>query len=108
MLKPVAFFIFFLFFFGSCIDTKQKLGEEIIKKIEAYKKANGHLPDSLGDIGIAEKEEGPVYYSKVNDSIYEIYYGFLLGESVIYNFKTHKWEIYKGPIASDSVILIKK
>lgn len=79
-------------FFSSCTESKQKLGEEIIAKIETYKKTNGYLPNHLKDIGIIEKEEGPIYYTKQNDTTYTIYYGLGLGESMVYDFKTKKWK----------------
>ncbi len=79
-------------FLTSCIDKKQKLGEEIIAKIENYKKANGHLPDNLTELGVIEKDDGPIYYTKKNDTTYIVYYGAGLGESIIYNFKTKMWE----------------
>jgi hypothetical protein len=76
----------------SCTDKKQKLGEEIITKIENYKKTAGHLPNHLDSIGVVEKEEGPFYYKKENDTTYIIYYGLGLGESMVYDFKTNQWK----------------
>lgn len=75
----------------SCADKKQKLGEEIIAKIETYKKVNSHLPNSLADVGVVEKEDGPIYYSKQTDTTYIVYYGLGLGASMFYNFKTKQW-----------------
>jgi hypothetical protein len=84
--------IFYVCFCSSCTDERQKLGEEIISKIETYKKVNGRLPNQLNDIGIIEKEEGPIYYTKQNDTTYIIYYGLGLGESMVYDFRTKKWK----------------
>ena len=81
-----------LCFTVSCADKREKLGEEIIAKIESYKKQNGYLPNKLNDIGVIEKEEGPIYYSKKSDTTYMIYYGGVLGESMVYNFDTKQWE----------------
>jgi hypothetical protein len=74
------------------LTKKEKSGEQIIAKIEAYKKQNGHLPNNLNDIGVIEKEEGPIFYKKQTDTTYLIYYGGGLGESIIYNFETKQWE----------------
>jgi hypothetical protein len=80
----------------SCTDSRQKIGEKIIAKIEVYKKAHGHVPKRLEDIGIETKMEGPIYYDKTSDTTYFVYYGGRLGESIIYNFKTKKWESDRG------------
>jgi hypothetical protein len=80
----------------SCTDSRQKIGEKIIAKIEAYKKTNGHVPERLEDIGIETKMEGPIYYVRTGDTTYFVYYGGRLGESIIYNFKTKKWESDRG------------
>lgn len=88
----IATFVLYFCFFSSCTDNKQKLGEEIIAKIETYKKTIGHLPNNLKDIGIIEKEEGPIYYKWQNDSTYMIYYGVGLGESMVYDFKNKQWK----------------
>jgi hypothetical protein len=79
-------------FILSCTDKKEKLGEEIIAKIETFKKQNGHLPNKLDDIEVIEKEEGPIYYLKQSDTTYKVYFGGVLGESIVYNFETKQWE----------------
>ena len=61
-------------------------------KIIHYKNANGHLPDNLNEIGVEEKMEGPIYYSKKTDSTFIIYYGGKLGVSIVYDPKTGKWK----------------
>lgn len=80
----------------SCKDSRQEIGEATIAKIECYKKIHGHVPDSLEDIGIVSKMEGPIYYVKASDTTYYVYYGGRLGESIIYNFETKKWESDRG------------
>jgi len=94
LMNPKCYWLFTLCFglFFSCTDKKQQIGEEIVTKIEGYKSAKGYLPNNLKDIGIAEKEEGPIYYLKQNDSTYIVYYGLGLGESMVYNSKTKSWE----------------
>jgi len=88
----IATIILCFCFCSSCTDKKQKLGEEMISKIENYKKANGHLPNHLNDIGVVEKEEGPIYYTKQNDTSYIVYYGLGLGESMVYDFEKKQWK----------------
>jgi hypothetical protein len=76
----------------SCTDRREKYGNEIIKKIENFKKIKGHLPENLKEIGVHEDESGPIFYEKQSDTSYLVYYGRNLGESMVYNFKTKKWE----------------
>ena len=84
------------FFLCSCNDKREKLGEDIYLKIIQYKNTNGHLPKTLNDIGIQEKMEGPIYYFKQTDSTFIIYYGGVLGESIIYDPGTGKWKSSGG------------
>jgi hypothetical protein len=78
-------------FICSCTDNREKVGEEIYLKIVQYRNSKGHLPDSLGEMGVEEKIEGPIYYTKQSDSTFIIYYSRGLGESIIYEPKTGKW-----------------
>ena len=64
---------------------------QIIVKLENFKKENNRLPDSLSGIGIEEKEEGPIYYRKTGDATYKIWFGTSLGESVTYDSEKRKW-----------------
>lgn len=70
----------------------KKQGNVIIKKIENYRLINHKLPNGLKDIGIEETLEGPIYYNKIDSTKYIIWYGTTLGESIIYNSETKKWE----------------
>jgi hypothetical protein len=62
--------------------------------IEAFRKANGRLPNSLAEMGIYEDESGPVYYRKQDDQNYIVYFGLSLGESETYDSRTRKWSDY--------------
>jgi hypothetical protein len=87
------FFLFILFpFVFSCIDNREKIGEEIYGKIIQYQKTNGRLPDGLNEIGVEEKMEGPIYYQKQTDSTFIIYCGGGLGESIVFDPNTKKWK----------------
>lgn len=89
--KIISLFILCICILFSCTDKRQKNGEEIVSRIELYKKATGRLPNNLSDVGIEEKESGPIYYDKKSDTSYIVYYGLGLGESMVYNFQTKKW-----------------
>jgi len=75
----------------SC-DNREKIGNDVIKKIENYRLKNNKLPESLTDIGIEEKEEGPIYYRKDSETDYIVWYGLTLGESRIYDSKAKTWD----------------
>ncbi len=53
-----------VFCVASCGPSKQKIGNQAVEKIEQFRKANGRLPQSLSEVGIAEVESGPVYYCR--------------------------------------------
>ena len=71
---------------------KMRTGNEIVNKIENFKKAKGKLPETLSEIGIEEKEEGPIYYKKESETKYILWFGTTLGESVSYNSDTKEWK----------------
>lgn len=80
---------------GCSQDRKQALikqGNEIAAKVEDYKTKKGKTPDSLTDVGVEEKLEGPIFYEKKSDTGYRLWFGTGLGESVVYNSQTRKWE----------------
>ena len=72
--------------------NKIKTGNEIVNKIENFKKDKGKLPETLSETGIEEKEEGPIYYRKQHETKYILWFGTTLGESVTYNSDTKEWK----------------
>jgi hypothetical protein len=82
-------------FFTSCNDRERRLikkGNDLVNKVELYKKNKGKLPASLSDLGIKETEEGPLYYQKRDSLGYKIWFGTSLGESETYYSDSKKWE----------------
>jgi hypothetical protein len=69
----------------------QNESEAVILKTEDFKVNNSRLPESLSEIGVAEKEEGPIYYRKTGGTSFEIWFGADLGESVTYNSVSKEW-----------------
>ena len=72
-------------------------GGEIIAKIEEYKKRNGNLPKSLGEVGFEEydTEEGAntLYYSLINDSVYSISFMLMSADhNKFYYSDTKQWQ----------------
>lgn len=79
-----------------CSPSKQQVGNGVIEKIEAHRKANGRWPHSLSELGVAEDESGPVYYCKTTQTEYIVWYGTALGESVTYSSRTKQWKQASG------------
>lgn len=73
-------------------DALMKKGNVLIEQIESFKKTNGILPNSLKDLKIEEKLEGPLYYEKKDSISYIVWFGLELGESIKYNSIQKKWE----------------
>ena len=73
-------------------NEKLEKGKEIVKKIENFKNDKGKLPESLAEIGIEEREEGPIYYKKESETKFMLWFGTTLGESVQYNSDTKQWK----------------
>lgn len=85
----------FLFITQSCTSNDFTKAEVIIKKIEKYKKAHSALPNSLDDIGM-DNDSGPVFYDKLNDSHYQMFYKSESGDISVYNTMEKKWEYCPG------------
>ena len=80
---------------AGCQDRKDALiqrGNTLIEQIEEFKKNNGTLPNSLKDLKINEKLEGPLYYEKQDSASYLVWFGLELGESLKYNSIEKKWK----------------
>ena len=70
-------------------------GNQLVQKIENYRDVKGYVPNDLGDIGIVEKEEGPLHYQKLSNSNYEVWFGISLGESKTYYSNKKSWEYHQ-------------
>ena len=79
---------------SSCGRSDQKLGQQVVDRIEKFRATHHRLPSSLADIGMKDSEEGPIYYKKQSETHYIVWYGmsFTVGESVTYDSETKKWE----------------
>lgn len=91
----LAFFIYFLLAIYGCRDRNAELtkqGNELVAKVEAYKKRTDSLPSSLKALGINETEEGPLYYQRKDSINFIIWFGTSLGKSKIYYSNSKKWE----------------
>jgi hypothetical protein len=78
--------------FSCASNSKTARGNEIVGKIESFKKEKGRLPESLSEIGIEEKEDSPIHYEKKSDAKFILWYGTSLGESATYDSDTKQWK----------------
>jgi hypothetical protein len=46
----------------------KKKGVEVVASIESFRTKNARLPADLLEIGVSNKEEGPIYYQKKDES----------------------------------------
>jgi hypothetical protein len=65
--------------------------EPIQASLESYRQQHGHYPDSISQIGLVEREEGPLYYQRESESSYILWFGTTLGESVTFNSTDRRW-----------------
>lgn len=84
----------FLIGISSCNfkNEEQQYAEELIKKVESFRKINNRIPENVSEIGILEEMDSPAFYQKKNDSTYIIWYGLSVGESNVYNSLTKEWK----------------
>lgn len=79
----------------ACPTREQHLtteGNALIERIEVFRSVHHRLPDSLAELGIAETEEGPLYYQRVTADDYTLHFGTTLGHSRIYRSDRRAWE----------------
>ncbi len=97
-MKKILYCIYVLllsFSLITCNNREEKLikkGNDLVSKIELYRKNKGILPATLSEIGIEEKEEGPLYYQTKDSINYMVWFGTSEGESKTYYSDSKKWE----------------
>lgn len=78
--------------FFSKKSARMKMGEEVIAKVEAFKKDKGRLPESSKEMGIVETEAGPVFYQKKSHSRYIVSFSIGFDETYSYDSDTKEWQ----------------
>lgn len=97
---PLLFLLLILAFaVVGCNTSRHKAGDNVVAKVEKFRKSNGRLPNALSDIGIKEDESCPCY-CKTGDDSYIVWYGTTLGESDTYDSRTKKWLEAAGAVCS--------
>lgn len=98
-LLGITSLLVYFFYFGATQEERLiDQGNLIVEKIESYKLKQGRLPNSLNDIGIEEKMEGPLYYTRWDNVNYIVYFTKAgVGESMNYYSDTKKWsDVHRG------------
>ncbi len=67
--------------------------EVAIQAVEAFRRAHGRLPDSLQEAGLPLErfDERCPCYDKKGEQSYMVWFGWVLGESVVYDSETRQW-----------------
>lgn len=79
----------------SCNTRERNLvaaGNALVARIDSFHEARHRLPENLGELGMEEKMEGPLYYQKLSSDHYMVHFGTTLGESMIYRSTTRSWD----------------
>jgi len=84
-----------------CHYSERKASNNIVAKVEVFKKSTGRLPKALSEIGIEESESCPCYCKSGDDS-YMVWYGTTLGESDTFDSRTKKWSAAGNAVCSNS------
>lgn len=72
-------------------DYEEK-GQNLIDKVECYKKTHNRLPQNVGEMGMTETEGVGPYYFKDDSTHYRIIFSFGFDTSYTYSSDTQKWE----------------
>ena len=78
-----------------CKFLMEMESKPLIAKIEAYQQEKHSLPENLDQVGIRQNEYrtiiGVVWYQRVNDSEYELYFPVDFDRSDVYRSSLRKW-----------------
>lgn len=64
-------------------------GNLIVTRVEAFRAVRHRLPDNLEEVGTPHDR---IFYQKVDDRNYVIWFGLSLGESEVYDSSARRWQ----------------
>jgi hypothetical protein len=73
-----------------------KLGNEVVRSIDALREREGKLPASLSEVGIPVSDQDHYFYQPCTDGRYIVWFGTRLGESMTYDSATRHWDPFNG------------
>ena len=95
IILSVVILAMLLFFFITSKREKNltQRGENIVEKIELFRKENHRLPKDLNEIGILEEENSnALYYDIRNDTSYTVSFMMFIDYNRTYYSDTKQWE----------------
>jgi len=95
IILSVVILAMLLFFFITSKREKNlaQRGEDIVEKIEFFRKENHRLPKDLNEIGILEEENSnALYYDIRNDTSYTVSFMMSIDYNRTYYSDTKQWE----------------
>jgi len=80
--------------FGVLYRDKFRQSEVAIQAVEAFRRTHGRLPHTLQEAGLPQEQfdERCPCYEKNDEQSYIVWFGWVLGESVVYASDTGQWE----------------
>lgn len=83
-----------VFLLSACSINEEYViqAKEYIRIIENFKEQHGGYPSSLSEAGLDDKEEGPLYYRKLSENHFIIWYPKQLGTSRVYSSQSKTWK----------------
>jgi hypothetical protein len=89
----LAMLLFFFFITSKREKDLTQRGEDIVEKIELFRKENHRLPKDLNEIGILEEENSnALYYDIRNDTSYTVSFMMSIDYNRTYYSDTKQWE----------------
>jgi len=65
-------------------------GNLVVKRIEDFRAKKGRLPTSLEELGTKDLSD-QIFYQRLDDQNYQVWFSIALGESEIYESSTRQW-----------------
>ena len=100
-------------------DRQLEYRDKIIERIDSFRAANGHLPESMSEVGFRQTGGGEYYYNgiifdyiKLNDKEYVVEY--TSEDGVLTQYHDHCWTeepdicLIEMPVNADTIAAIKQ
>jgi hypothetical protein len=91
MRKQFYLFSFIILLLSGCNDNGHEYGSRIINNVEEFRKQNKRLPEHVNELGLTGTEEAQVFYEKLSDTSYQVWYGPDPGKGKTYTSVERKW-----------------
>jgi hypothetical protein len=72
-------------------SSEIKQGSQMAEDIESLRQRHGALPSALRGIGVSDRDQDRFFYQRCDANHYILWFGTMLGESMIYDSGTQRW-----------------